>query len=652
MAQQLVVQSFRLAVLAVGCMAMGGAGQAEPLRDVTMPLCSSIDADFRSAPQSISPNCVATAVGGERRQLHLKLKAARGVAKIGKFEITDAYLYNGAFAPEVWSLDPGDALLVDFENGLTGDAGLRTNLHTHGLIVSPVNAPGTENAPLSDNVYVAITGEGSDPHAGHAGGAPAAGLIPVRTFEKRASYKIEIPPDHPQGLFWYHPHPHGISEPQVLGGMSGLITIGRAEDYVTLEEADGRIEEKLLMLKDMQVTREAGASNWQVNDDYDADNCDEKATKEPGICRQDADNAWLFTVNGQIHPTIEIAQEGGQLWRIGNIGADVTYNLELVMAGANGKEEKLPFQVISIDGVSVGRDPSDEPIIRDQVLMMPSSRVELLVTHPGKKASGAKAVFRTAGFGTGATPDDGDHWPQIDLADVVFETSLSDPDEDEGAALVEDGKGAVPLPTDTALASDPSCRRLASGETRIVAFDIPSFDDNQKPGVDFAVPQGCMADQEYDIIGNTIANFPQGVDFETILDIYDKAVGEKYASPLNGKPQAYRGKCFDGVLDTCVPYPSVEEWWVINASTEAHNFHIHQTRFQVLAVAGTNSDFTPFPDVYEDNFPVLAGQAIKVRIWFTRPEQVGTFVYHCHILEHEDNGMMAAIEVRDLSGSR
>jgi FtsP/CotA-like multicopper oxidase with cupredoxin domain len=208
----------------------------------------------------------------------------------------------------------------------------------------------------------------------------------------------------------------------------------------------------------------------------------------------------------------------------------------------------------------------------------------------------------------------------------------------------------VPLPADVTLASDPSCRRLAEGETRIVAFDIPSFDDNQKAGVDFAVPQGCMADQEYDIIGNTIANFPQGVDFDTILDIYDKAVGEKYASPLNGKPQAYRGKCFDGVLDTCVPYPSVEDWWVINASSEAHNFHIHQTRFQVLAVTGKNSDFTPFPDVYEDNFPVLAGQAIKVRIFFTRPEQVGTFVYHCHILEHEDNGMMAAIEVRDLSG--
>jgi len=128
----------------------------------------------------------------------------------------------------------------------------------------------------------------------------------------------------------------------------------------------------------------------------------------------------------------------------------------------------------------------------------------------------------------------------------------------------------------------------------------------------------------------------------------DGAVGDKYLRPFAGKPQAYRGKCFDGAVDTCIPYPSVQDWWVVNASNEGHNFHIHQTRFQVLDVRGAGANFTPVPNALADNYPVLAGQAIKVRIALNRPEQIGYFVYHCHILEHEDNGMMAAIEVREV----
>jgi FtsP/CotA-like multicopper oxidase with cupredoxin domain len=304
--------------------------------------------------------------------------------------------------------------------------------------------------------------------------------------------------------------------------------------------------------------------------------------------------------------------------------------------------------VISIDGISVGRDASDEPIFRDNIVLMPSARMEVLVTHPGAAASGRKAVFRTAGFGTGATPDDGDNWPAIDLAEVNFTTSLTDPEADAGLALVEDGGAAIDLDAGSGTSGDASCPRLAANEVRIVAFDIPSFADDQKPGVDFAVPPGCMADQEYDIIGSVVTALEDDSSYAAILAAYDKAVGDKYASPLKGRPESYRGKCFDGALDTCVPYPSVQDWWVVNASDEGHNFHIHQTRFQVLEVRGENSAYTPIPSIYQDNFPVLAGQAIKVRIALNRPEQIGTFVYHCHILEHEDNGMMAAIEVRDM----
>lgn len=149
-------------------------------------------------------------------------------------------------------------------------------------------------------------------------------------------------------------------------------------------------------------------------------------------------------------------------------------------------------------------------------------------------------------------------------------------------------------------------------------------------------------------MGNVVTRVTDESSFAAILEAYDEALDGKYAGPFAGGDQAYRGKCFDGTVDTCVPYPAVEDWWVVNASAEGHNFHIHQTRFQILDVLGAGANFTPIPDALHDNYPVLAGQAIKVRIALNRPEQIGAYVYHCHILEHEDRGMMAAIEVREV----
>ena len=94
----------------------------------------------------------------------------------------------------------------------------------------------------------------------------------------------------------------------------------------------------------------------------------------------------------------------------------------------------------------------------------------------------------------------------------------------------------------------------------------------------------------------------------------------------------------------------------MNVSGEDHNFHIHQTKFQVLS---TTSAAAP-PNALMDNVPMLRGSdacdgsvttwrsgACTVRtIYLSIPfSQVGDFVYHCHILEHEDGGMMAHIRV-------
>jgi L-ascorbate oxidase len=109
---------------------------------------------------------------------------------------------------------------------------------------------------------------------------------------------------------------------------------------------------------------------------------------------------------------------------------------------------------------------------------------------------------------------------------------------------------------------------------------------------------------------------------------------------------------------------------LVNLATEIHNFHIHQTKFKILQGAALTGPVTPSASVVvEDNVPLpfattssddieekqngyctieqwrigtCTSPAIVVDIPFSQP---GDFAFHCHILEHEDGGMMARIRV-------
>jgi hypothetical protein len=92
---------------------------------------------------------------------------------------------------------------------------------------------------------------------------------------------------------------------------------------------------------------------------------------------------------------------------------------------------------------------------------------------------------------------------------------------------------------------------------------------------------------------------------------------------------------------------TVEDWTVENRAGEDHVFHIHQLHFQVMAIDGQPVNDPALRDTYD--IPYWSGTgpypSITVRMDFSDPNIVGTFVYHCHILEHEDGGMMGEIRV-------
>jgi FtsP/CotA-like multicopper oxidase with cupredoxin domain len=92
---------------------------------------------------------------------------------------------------------------------------------------------------------------------------------------------------------------------------------------------------------------------------------------------------------------------------------------------------------------------------------------------------------------------------------------------------------------------------------------------------------------------------------------------------------------------------AVEDWTIENRALETHAFHIHQIHFMMLEVNGKPVPNEDLRDTIE--IPYWSGSgpypSVKVRMDFRDPTIAGTFVFHCHILLHEDLGMMHKIQV-------
>jgi FtsP/CotA-like multicopper oxidase with cupredoxin domain len=92
---------------------------------------------------------------------------------------------------------------------------------------------------------------------------------------------------------------------------------------------------------------------------------------------------------------------------------------------------------------------------------------------------------------------------------------------------------------------------------------------------------------------------------------------------------------------------AIEDWTIENRALETHAFHIHQIHFRVLEIDGkpvTNQDMRDTIQIpyWEGKGPY---HSVKVRMDFSDPTTAGTYVFHCHILLHEDLGMMHKILV-------
>ncbi len=168
-----------------------------------------------------------------------------------------ALAYAGSVPGPTLRVRPGDTLRITLRNGLD----VPTNLHTHGLHVSPEGD--------ADDLFVMV-----DPGGTH-------------------SYRYEIPADHPPGLFWYHPHHHGEVADQVSAGMAGAIVVEAPETPVGASD-------RVLVISDPRIGSDAAALAVST------------AEKQMG---REGD---VVLVNGAVAPTISPQAGTLERWRILN----------------------------------------------------------------------------------------------------------------------------------------------------------------------------------------------------------------------------------------------------------------------------------------------------------------------------------------------
>lgn len=196
---------------------------------------------------------VLTSAGGS---LTLTLEAAAGSGPLAGRAAT-TLRYNGGVPGPTLRLRPGDHLRVDLVNHLDQP----TNLHTHGLQVSPQGN--------SDNPFLMVE--------------PGEVL----------RYDYLIPTDHPAGTFWYHPHHHGRAADQVFGGLYGAIIIDDANPPAVTAD-------RVLLVSD--ITLDAGGDVQPVT----------------AMQRMTGREGDLVLVNGQLTGRLDAAPGARERWRIVN----------------------------------------------------------------------------------------------------------------------------------------------------------------------------------------------------------------------------------------------------------------------------------------------------------------------------------------------
>jgi FtsP/CotA-like multicopper oxidase with cupredoxin domain len=501
------------------------------------------------------------------------------------------YCYTDAAGHESPTLrvHPGDLVILHLNNALTGlsqasttpmdmqmhaHAGgdpctsgimspVSTNLHFHGLTIPPVCH--------QDDVMKTSVQPGDAP------------------FE----YRFRVPENEPPGLYWYHPHIHGFSKEQLLGGASGALIV---EGIERAKKATTGLPERVIIIRDLDLINPNAppAKSEPVVPKFLIDRDGDAANNGTGFGKPAKDLSINYVpVPYPDYPPATIGMRPGekQLWRVLNASAITYLNLAVLF-----NRVPQPLGLVAMDGVPMNQHDSlkDSVDTQTHIGIPPGARVEFIVNGPPEGIA-ALLVTKTVDTGPGGEND-----PNRMLAKIVASANAP-----ESRSRLQSSPQPLPPSSETWLGAVPPVR------VRHLYFSEKLTDPN---------------------------------DPTSAIEFYLTVDGEQ-------------PKMFDmnsNVPNIVAQQGTVEDWIIENRSQELHAFHIHQLHFLLLDYMGRqlNEDFLrDTVNVPYFNGHSLAYPSVRLRMDFRDPNTVGTFVYHCHLLEHEDKGMMGSIEVKPASSS-
>jgi FtsP/CotA-like multicopper oxidase with cupredoxin domain len=491
-----------------------------------------------------------------------------------------------------------------------------TNLHTHGLHVYPDII--REPTPTDPGLYGDFVMDD-----------PNMGIQPGETRQ----YEYRLRTDHPAGMFWYHPHLHGSSAMQVGSGMAGALVVeGPIDDVPQVAAA----QERIFMFQAPIFN-----SSGQLQTFTDVASV---TTNEPP-----------FLINGVRRPRIVMKTGEVQNWRFCNAAIFNMLNLSL---------DRHTLHEYSHDGYarpfmrpvppipeSAANPPNNPP---------PASYPEGIVLGAGNRTSvlvkaGAPGTYylRTMPIEVGRNAQ-GQAAPVLN-ADILAEVVVVD--DPKPMSLPPEPLPVTPFLapiTDEELAAHGGLKRTIV--MRVIASDPPPPPPPAPPVPPFTgpaetplvqPPPGELPDWVYQAGPTQIANkvFAIGT--------VDTTSSANPAYP----PATYIPFQSSKALTQTVALNAVEEWTIVNMNNVRHPFHIHVNPVYIVAINGVKladpywadtipmpaSNSQPTPPGPAPTQPGATTTTVTFRTRFLH--YTGRYVMHCHMLVHEDMGMMQGVTV-------
>jgi FtsP/CotA-like multicopper oxidase with cupredoxin domain len=423
------------------------------------------------------------------------------------------------------------------------------------------------------------------------------------------------------GTYWFHPHPHIGTGYQVYQGLAGLLLVSDADEEVLgLPAGTADIP---LVIQD----RTFDALNQLLYLSHDK--TDAAMQQVMGFLGE------RVLVNGQPDYTLDVATRPYRL-RLLNASNARIYKL----AWSDG----TPLRVIATDGGLL-----EHPLQRSYVMLAPGERVELWADFSGR-AIGSAITLQSVAFEGAEGADDGHDMVSMHQMSAQPSTSMS---TDHPTIGMHD------------MHAQPS---VSASHDHTMAT-MGTMDDMDHGSAAAAPPLGAPLTiltlrvitevQDTTTLPDRLATFTR----YRIEDAINRERPRTFTFTQPDMRWLINGRAFD--IDSVTPDETVtrdtlEVWELINALNEgetmhpqgmAHPFHIHGVQFQVIdrevlpeLADGWNSVRDGYIDEgWKDTVLLMPGE--RVTLLVKLPAYTGTYMIHCHNLEHEDAGMMRNYEV-------